>query len=135
MNGKAAPTKAKARLCAQGQNDPDCAAGLVKTDAPTVQRVSTMLFLQMVVNLGWVPNLMNGDISNAFLQGKPDLDSDLYMHQPQRGIPGMQPGQILRLMKPVYGRPDAPRAWFNELSSVFINELHYEQSSLDQALF
>ncbi|CAE7734214.1 NLRC3, partial [Symbiodinium pilosum] len=33
---------AKARLCVQGQFDPDCASGEVKVDAPTIQKVTFM---------------------------------------------------------------------------------------------
>ena len=50
-------------------------------------------------------------------------------------VSGLCPGQILWLLKPVYGRPDAPRAWFDELSSILQTEVHFQQSSADPALF
>ena len=45
--GKPLPLKAKARLCVQGQFDPDCASGEVKVDAPTIQKVTFMTFLHL----------------------------------------------------------------------------------------
>ena len=38
-------------------------------------------------------------------------------------------------MKPVYGRPDAPRAWYNELSRILEAELGFCKSHVDPALF
>ena len=61
--------KPKARLCIGGQNCPDAASGVLKLDAPTVQRTTARAFLQSVVQLGWVRQLANGDIISAFFQG------------------------------------------------------------------
>lgn len=68
--GKPLELKAKARLCVQGQNDPDCMSGEVKVDAPTVQHGSLLTFLHCVVSFGWVDHWRNGDVSSAFLQGE-----------------------------------------------------------------
>ena len=57
------------------------------------------------------------------------------MKQPKQGLKGLVEGQILKLLKPVYGRPDAPRAWFDELSRILQKELSFEHSSTDPALF
>ena len=43
---------AKARLCLQGQNCPDNAKGLLKTDAPCIARNSVFCMLQVAANLG-----------------------------------------------------------------------------------
>ena len=45
------PFKAKARLCAQSWHEPCAKAGLIKVDAPTVQRVGVMLFVQITMQL------------------------------------------------------------------------------------
>ena len=77
------PLKAKARLCVQGQHDPDAKLGTVKTDAPTVQRSGFHAFLQLATNLGWLGRLAIGGISSAFLQGEPRRGQEpLYMRQP-----------------------------------------------------
>ena len=133
--GNLLPLKAKARLCVQGQFDPDCASGEVKVDAPTIQKVTFMTFLHLCASFGCINSLRAGDVSSAFLQGGESTGEPLYMEQPVEGIPGMERGQLLRLKKPVYGRPDAPRAWFDEFSKVLINELGFEKSYLDPSWF
>ena len=66
--GHALPTNAKARLCLRGHLCPDSKSGQLQVDAPTVERVSTMVFLHYVVCAGWLNNWIRGDISNAFLR-------------------------------------------------------------------
>ena len=88
-----------------------------------------------MVSFGWVANLRNGDISSAFLQGEGTQGEPLYMHLPERGLPNPVDGQILRLKRPVYGRPDAPRAWYNQISGFIMGEMGYERSILDPAMF
>ena len=127
--------KAKARLCVQGQHCPDCATGEVRVDAPTVQHSTLMLFLHLTVSFGWIPNWRNGDISSAFLQGSESKGEPLYMKPPERGLPGIGEGQLLRLKRPVYGRPDAPRAWYEQLSSFIMSEMNFERSIIDPAFF
>ena len=129
------PLKAKARLCLQGHLCPDSQTGQVQVDSPTVERVSTMMFLHHCISMGWWSNWFIGDISNAFLQGAPLQGKVMYMRQPKQGLPGLLPNQLLRLLKPVYGRPDAPRAWFNELSRVLVEDVGFQQSIVDPATF
>ncbi|CAE7707379.1 RE1 [Symbiodinium sp. CCMP2592] len=135
-DGRPLPVKAKARLCLQGHLCPDSKTGLVQVDSPTVERVSTMIFLHLVTSLGWSQNWFVGDISNAFLQGAPLKDKpDMFMRQPKQGLKGMAPGQIIKLLKPVYGRPDAPRAWYEELSRILQEELGFTKCMVDPAMF
>ena len=89
----------------------------------------------MVVSFGWLDGWYCGDISSAFLQGKPSEGNPLYMKQPAQGIPGVKPQQVFRLKRPVYGRPDAPRAWYESLSEFIIEDMGYERSIIDPALF
>ena len=56
------PVKAKARLCAQAWNEPLAKAGLIKVDAPTVQRVGVMIFFQVTVQFGWIKHWRKGDV-------------------------------------------------------------------------
>ncbi|CAK0872907.1 unnamed protein product [Prorocentrum cordatum] len=130
------PLKAKARLCVQGQHDPDAKLGTVKTDAPTVQRSGFHAFLQLATNLGWLPQMAIGDISNAFPQGEPRKGQEpLYMQQPRGGLPGLEPGQLLKVEKGIYGLPDAPRAWFNTFRKAMVEEMGWKQLQLDVAFF
>lgn len=134
-DGTSLPLKPKARLCLAGHLCPDSMSGELQLDSPTVERVSTMLFLHTVVSNGWIDNWFVGDISNAFLQGAPLEGKDMFMKQPKQGLPGLLPGQILKLRKSVYGRPDAPRAWYNELARVLEQELGFVRSAVDPAAF
>ena len=134
--GKPLPVKAKARLCLQGHLCPDSMNGQVQVDSPTVERVSTLLFLHLVASYGWTKDWFVGDISNAFLQGAPLVGkAPMYMRPPKQGLRGVGAGQLLRLLKPVYGRPDAPRAWYDELARILCQELHFEKSFVDPAVF
>lgn len=134
-HGNKKELKAKARLCVAGQNCPDCASGEVRVDAPTVQHSTLMLFLHCVASFEWLSHWRNGDISSAFLQGAESPGEPLYMKLPERGLPGVEEGQLLRLKRPVYGRPDAPRAWYEQLAGFIMNDMKFERNLLDPALF
>ena len=134
-DGTPMPLKAKARLCLAGHLCPDSLSGETQVDSPTIERLSTMIFLNLVVCFGWLDSWYVGDISNAFLQGAELVGKEMFMRQPKQGLPGMKPGQLLQLRKAVYGRPDAPRAWYNELSRVLQQEFQFEKSVIDPAMF
>ena len=134
-HGSPLPTKAKARLCVMGQFAPGVSEGTTPVDSPTVQRVSTLYFLNCVLCWGWTHTWALGDVSNAFLQGERPTGDDLYMFQPERGIPGVEPGAIFRLKKSVYGLCDAPKMWYESLCKILTVELPFEKSLLDPALF
>ena len=77
-----------------------------------------------------------GDISNAFLQGSSlQGKEDMFMRPPRQGLKGVKQNQLLKLLKPVYGRPDAPRAWYEELARVLTEELTFSKSCIDPAVF
>ena len=80
-------------------------------------------------------NLRSGDVSSAFLQGAEYKGEPLFMKPPDIGLPGISNNSILRLKRPVSGRPDAPRAWFEQISSLLVHDLGFEGSILDPALF
>ena len=92
------PVKAKARLCAGGHRDPDLQTGALRTDAPTVTRTSSLLFFIMTARHGWEP--ICADIMSAFMQGEEQpREKELFMEQPAQGLPGLVPGQVLRVAK------------------------------------
>ena len=98
--GTPLPLKAKARLCIAGHLCPDSLSSDVQVDSPTVERISTMFFLNQVICSDWVDNWFTGSISNAFLQGAPiQGQKDMYMRQPKQWLPGMEPGQLLKLIE------------------------------------
>ena len=79
-DGTPMPLKAKARLCLAGHLCPDSMSGELQLDSPTIERLSTMIFLHNVVSNGWLKNWFVGDISNAFLQGAP-LEGKSHVHE------------------------------------------------------
>ena len=80
--------------------------------------------LQVCANLAWLPNLLKGDVSSAFLQGRRrSVDEPLCLVQFPRGFPGLQPGQLCDVLKGLFGLADAPRDWFVEFSRVMTTEL------------
>jgi hypothetical protein len=69
--------------------------------------------------LGYYP--FTADISTAFLQGKsydPDSEREIWVKLPREaddllGLPARH-GRVMKLIKPMYGLVDAPKAWFDE---------------------
>ena len=112
--------KAKARLCARAFNEPLARAGLIKAESPTIQRVGVMIFLQLTVNNKWIKHWRKGNVKAAFLQGK-ERDTEQYGHlylRPPKGktLAGVKQGCFLEVVRSVYGSPDAPRAWWEDLT-------------------
>ena len=128
--------KAKERLCGAGQDEPDAQEGLLKLDAPTVQRVGFFCFLQVVVQKRWLAWFYLGDISEAFLQGtRRNTGKRLFLRQPKGGLPGLDPRQLLEVLKGIFGLPDAPRGWFVELAGFLVGTLGFVAHRLDAAFF
>ena len=107
------PPKAKARLCIAGQHDPDLGKVDMSTDAPTVSRHSIIMALQLALCRGWRVSV--GDIRAAFLNGIP-APRKLYFRQPKRGMPGLEPGQLIEILKGVFGLSTSPKLWWMKLS-------------------
>ena len=109
----AVPCKAKARLCVGGQKDPDLGNVEMSVDAPTANRHSVLLGLLVALSRGWC--IAIGDIRAAFLNGV-EAPRKLYFRQPIRGIPGLQRGQLIEIVKGVFGLSTSPKLWWLKLS-------------------
>ena len=111
--------RAKARLICQGLEDPDALSGTLTTASPTLTRLSRNFVLSIASMLGYYP--FTADISTAFLQGKsydPDSEREIWVKLPREvddllGLPARH-GRVMKLIKPMYGLVDAPKAWFDE---------------------
>ncbi|CAK0847915.1 unnamed protein product [Prorocentrum cordatum] len=136
------PVKAKARLCVGGHMDPRLAQGDLRTDAPTVTRNSTMLFFTICQRFDL--EIYAADVEAAFMQGDEQPDQQLHMAQPREGLPGLNPKQLIKILKGVFGLATAPRQWWaklkrtllaveEKLSDNYMFRLH--QHSLDPALY
>eukprot|EP00972_Heterocapsa_arctica_P010366 1524040-Heterocapsa_arctica.AAC.1 len=57
------------------------------------------------------------DIQSASMQGEAqDRPQDLYMQRPPEGLHGMRPGQLIQILKGVFGLATAPRQWWTTSS-------------------
>ena len=109
--------RAKARLITQGFRDPDALSGALRTNSPTLTRMSRGMILSISSLMSWTT--FTSDISTAFLQGKPHhKDRTLWIKLPRDacqilGLPSTD-SKLMQLKKPMYGLCDAPRAWYME---------------------
>jgi hypothetical protein len=109
--------KGKARLVVLGFQDPYL--GKETTCSPTLNKRSKQMLLQMVVQKGW--RLKKGDVTAAFLQGRPLSGKNQYALAPPElaEAMGLPPGErVVRLLKSVYGLTTAPLDWYLEVDRV-----------------
>ena len=126
--------KYKARLVCRGDRDPDLLT--LRIDAPTMTRLGLMTILQIAASM---PNwfMFNAGITGAFLQGDQSLSSrkePLYLHQPQEGLPGLQPGQLLLVVRGIFGLANSPRLFWPHFRDTML-KMGFVQSTLDRAIF
>ena len=132
----------KARLVVQGFRDPDALQGSLATNSPTLTRLSRNYVLAVATMLGMT--LFTSDISTAFLQGKnfdPNSNRVIWVRLPRDAekLLGFEPGQgkLMRLVKPMYGLCDAPRAWYEAATQKILDygKGKIIQHPLDACLF
>lgn len=134
------PPKPKARLCIAGHMDPDLGHTDMAVDAPTTGRHSILLALQLALCRSW--KISTGDIKAAFLNGVP-APRKLYFSQPRGGMPTLEPGQLIEVVKGVFGLSTSPKLWWIKLSTdileIKINdaseELYVLQNDIDPCIF
>jgi len=76
------------------------------------------------------------DISQAYVQSTTLLNRDFYIRPPFELAQqlGLKEGSILRVVKPLYGVPEAGNHWFKTYHSHHVKELSIEQSTYDPCL-
>jgi len=133
---KCAEIDAKARLVIEGYKAPNIVSSdgtPLRRDSPTVSRHSVLLILQVAASRSWV--IWSANASNAFMQGDKTQDNvALYLRQPAEGLPGLRRGQLMKVLKGIYGLMDAPRGWWLHLKATLL-KLGLRQCSLDPAVF
>nr|GEU65265.1 retrovirus-related Pol polyprotein from transposon TNT 1-94 [Tanacetum cinerariifolium] len=72
------------------------------------------------------------DVKTAFLHGT--LKEDVYVCQPEGFIDADYPSQVYKLKKALYGLKEAPRAWYDELSTFLLHN-HFFKGTIDLTLF
>ena len=119
--GNPVDTKESARIVVPGYADPDVLD--IRTDPPTACREAINVLLAIHAYRGrekWV--LLTADVQAAFLKGElQDKDRVLFCWPPRNGVPGVQLGSLLLILKGVFGLNDAPRKWWEKISKVFVH--------------
>ncbi|KAJ9567612.1 hypothetical protein OSB04_003578 [Centaurea solstitialis] len=121
--------KNKARLVAQGYTQEE---GIDYDDvfAPVARIEAIRLFLAFASYKRFKVYQM--DVKSAFLYGK--IKEEVYVCQP----PGFEdprfPDKVYKLRKALYGLHQAPRAWYDTLST-YLLENQFERGVIDKTLF
>ena len=102
-NGTTIVHEAKCRWIIVGFHDPDVFEQ--ERSAPTPQGATINLVAAATASLGY--KAFQGDVKSAFAQAKP-IDRLLYVSQPKEGVPGLVPGQLLKLETEIYGTVRGP---------------------------
>ena len=102
-----------------------------------IQRVSQRLILcitAMTQNNG--THLYLRDISQAYVQSATKLNRDFYIRVPLElsTALGVSQGTILKVVRPLYGIPEAGNYWFKTYHNHHIKELNISQSTYDPCL-
>ncbi|GKD69005.1 putative ribonuclease H-like domain-containing protein [Tanacetum coccineum] len=72
------------------------------------------------------------DVKNAFLYGK--IDEEVYVCQ-SPGFEGLEfPDKVYKVEKALYGLHQAPRAWYETLSTYFLDN-GFQRGTIDKTLF
>jgi hypothetical protein len=77
--------------------------------------------------------LFSTDVTQAYLQSAEKLLRDVYIKQTKEFLMG--PGQILKLLRPLYGLADSGDYWGRTLSNHMRKDLGMESTTGDPALF
>ncbi|KAI1001416.1 hypothetical protein K3495_g6784 [Podosphaera aphanis] len=123
----------KSRLVVQAYNDHG--KDFVLTQSPTIQRVSQRLIVCMA---SCIPdtNLYLRDISQAYVQSTTKLNRDFYIRPPPelKAELGLEEKVLLKVVKPLYGVPEAGNHWFRTYHNHHTKELFMTQSTFDSCL-
>ena len=117
----------------RGDQDPDRLD--LERYSPTVTTQNLQVVLQLAASLQLEGTC--GDLKAAFTQSNPLLrkNGELFIRQPRSGLPGMEPGQIIKVVAGVYGLLDGPIQWRQTLKDYVVSTLGYRQSRLDPCIF
>ncbi|KAJ9539001.1 hypothetical protein OSB04_031734 [Centaurea solstitialis] len=121
--------KNKARLVAQGYTQEE---GIDYDDvfAPVARIEAIRLFLAFASYKGF--KVYQIDVKSAFLYGT--IDEEVYVSQPPGFEDPKYPDKVYKLRKALYGLHQAPRAWYDTLTSYLLDN-KFERGVIDKTLF
>ncbi|GKC20537.1 putative ribonuclease H-like domain-containing protein [Tanacetum coccineum] len=121
--------KNKARLVAQGFR-PEDGLDYDEVFAPVARIEAIRLFLAFASFMGFPVYQM--DVKSAFLYGT--IEEEVYVYQPPGFVDPAHPNKVYKVIKALYGLHQAPRAWYETLSS-FLLKNDFRRGTIDKTLF
>ncbi|GJS35143.1 zinc finger, CCHC-type containing protein [Tanacetum coccineum] len=121
--------KNKARLVAQGYRQEE-GVDYDEVFAPVARIKAIRLFLAFASFMGFTVYQM--DVKSAFLYG--NITEEVYVKQPLGFKDPAPPNKVYRVVKALYGLHQAPRAWYERLST-FLLKHRYRRGAIDKTLF
>ncbi|GJV37049.1 putative ribonuclease H-like domain-containing protein [Tanacetum coccineum] len=121
--------KNKARLVAQGFRQEE-GIDYDEVFAPVARIEAIRLFLAFASYMGFTVYQM--DVKSTFLYGT--IEEEVYVHQPPGFVDLAHPNKVYKVIKALYGLHQAPRAWYETLSS-FLMENGFRRGTIDKTLF
>ncbi|PSR79078.1 hypothetical protein PHLCEN_2v7164 [Hermanssonia centrifuga] len=133
-NLKGDPTRYRARLVPQGYKQ---VKGLdynfddIFAPVTRLKSVCAMCAIAAIEN----DELVQTNIKSTFLYGRMEPREDVYL-VPPKGItlPGLKPGQVLKLRACLYGLKQAERQWYQKLCDA-LRQIGFTRSEFDHAVF
>nr|KAJ0210184.1 hypothetical protein LSAT_V11C400173380 [Lactuca sativa] len=122
-------TRNKARLVAQGFTQIE-SIDYGETFAPVARIEAIRLFLAYASYMNFIVYQM--DVKTAFLHGV--LEEEVFLNQPPGFVDKDHPDYVYRLDKVVYGLKQAPKAWYETLTS-YLLENGYRRGAINNTLF
>nr|GEZ02025.1 hypothetical protein [Tanacetum cinerariifolium] len=119
----------KARLVAQGHRQEE-GIDYDEVFAPVARIEAIMIFLAFASYMGFIVYKM--DVKSAFLYGT--IENEVYVCQPSGFIDPQFPNKVYKVEKALYGLHQAPRAWYETLST-FLLQNGYIKGKIDKTLF
>ncbi|GJX67418.1 retrovirus-related pol polyprotein from transposon TNT 1-94 [Tanacetum coccineum] len=104
--------KNKVKLIAQGFRQEE-GIDYDEVFAPVARIEAIRLFLAFASYMGFTVYQM--DVKSAFLYGT--IEEEVYVHQPLGFVDPAYPNKVYKVIKALYGLHQAPRAWYETLSS------------------
>ncbi|GKC07068.1 putative RNA-directed DNA polymerase [Tanacetum coccineum] len=121
--------KNKARLVAQGYRQEE-GVDYDEVFAPVARIEAIRLFLAFASFMGF--SVYQMDVKSAFLYG--NITEEVYVNQPPGFVDPHHPNKVYKVIKALYGLHQAPRAWYERLST-FLLKHGYRRGAIDKTLF
>nr|GEZ14648.1 hypothetical protein [Tanacetum cinerariifolium] len=98
--------------------------------APVARIEAIRIFVANAANKNMM--IFQMDVKTAFLNG--ELKEEVYVSQPEGFVDQDNPSHVYKLKKALYHKKQAPRAWYDMLSSFLISQ-HFSKVTVDPTLF